>query len=47
MRLLRGRLVKCSMPLCFFVEKMGEAFALQKLHTFLIKKYWHILDIKV
>ena len=26
----------------FFVEKMREAFALQKLLTFFKKKYWHI-----
>ena len=36
---LRGQLVKCFMTLLlntliFFVEKMREAFALQKLHTF-------------
>ena len=31
----------------FFVEKMREAFALQKLLTFFNKKYWQILDIDV
>ena len=46
---LRGQLVKCFMTLLpntmiFFVEKMGEAFAL-KLLTFFQQKYWHILDI--
>ena len=49
---LRGQLVKVFMtllpnPLIFFVDKMREAFALQKLLTFFNKKYWHILDISV
>ena len=49
---LRGQLVKCFMTLLlstliFFVEKMREAFALQKLLTFFSKKYWHISDINV
>ena len=43
---LRGKLVKYFMTLLlntliFFVEKMREAFALQKLHTFFQQK---ILD---
>ena len=45
--LLRCQLVKFFMTLkpntlIFFVEKMREAFALQKLLKFFIKKYWHI-----
>ena len=49
---LRGQLVKSITTsllntLIFFVEKMREAFAMQKLLTFLQKKYWHILDINV
>ena len=44
---LRGQLVKCFTTLYpktldFFVEKMREAFALQKLLTFFQQKYWHI-----
>ena len=40
---LRGQLVKCFTTLLlntliFFVEKMREAFAQQKLHTFLQEK---------
>ena len=40
---LRGQLVKCCMTLLlntliFFVEKMGTAFALQKLLTFFQQK---------
>ena len=40
---LRGQLVKCFKTLLpntmiFFVEKMGEAFALQKLLTFFQQK---------
>ena len=40
---LRGQLVKCFTTLypntlIFFVEKMGEAFALQKLLTFFQQK---------
>ena len=31
----------------FFVEKIREAFAMQKLHIFFNKKYWEISDIKV
>ena len=47
---LRGQLVKCFTrlqpnTLIFFVEKMSEAFALQKLLTFFNKKYWYISDI--
>ena len=30
-----------------FVEKMREAFALQKLLTFFQQKYWHISNIYV
>ena len=30
-----------------FVERMKEAFALQKLLTFFQQKYWHISDIYV
>ena len=46
---LRGQLVKCFMTLypntlIFFVDKMGEALALQKLVTFFQQK---ILDINV
>ena len=33
--------------LTFFVEKMREAFALQKPLTFFNKKYWCVLDISV
>ena len=49
---LRGQLVKCFTTLLpntviFFVEKIREAFALQKLLTFFSKKYWHIWDINV
>ena len=44
---LRGQLVKCFTTLLpstlkFFVEKMREAFALQKLLIFFQQKYWHI-----
>ena len=44
---LRGQLVKCFTTLQpntlkFFVEKMREAFALQKLLTFFQQKYWHV-----
>ena len=40
---LRGQLIKCFTTLSpntlkFFVEKMREAFALQKLHTFFQQK---------
>ena len=53
--LLRGQLVKCFMTLCpntliFFVEKVKEAFALQKLHTFFQQKllaYFNISDINI
>ena len=43
MNLLRGQLVKCFMTLLpnthiFYVEKMREAFALQKLLTFFQQK---------
>ena len=31
----------------FFVEKMWEAFALQKLLTFFQQKYWCISDIDI
>ena len=49
---LRGQLVKSFMTLLsntsiFFVEKLREVFALQKLLTFFQQKYWHILDINV
>ena len=49
---LRGQLVKCftallPKTLIFFVKKMREAFALQKLLIFFQQKYWHILDINV
>ena len=49
---LRGQLVKCFgtlqlNTLKFFVEKMREAFAMQKFFTFFQEKNWHILDIKV
>ena len=44
---LRGQLVKCFTTLLpktlkFFVEKMIEAVAMQKLLTFFQQKYWHI-----
>ena len=48
---LKGQLVKCfttlllQYPLIFFVEKMREAFAVQKLLTFFKKKFWHFLYI--
>ena len=43
MRSLRGQLVKCFMTLkpntlIFFVEKLRETFALQKLHTIFQQK---------
>ena len=46
---LRGQLVKYVTPLLlntlkFFVEKMREALALQKLLTLFQQKYWQILD---
>ena len=49
---LRGQFIKCfttlqPKTLKYFVEKMREAFALQKLFTFFNKKYWRILDIIV
>ena len=49
---LRSHLVKCLTTLLpntliFFVERMKEAFALQKLLTFFNKKYWHISHIYV
>ena len=49
---LRGQLVKCFTTLLlntliFFVEKMREAFALQKLRTFFQQKNWHISDISI
>ena len=44
---LRGQLVKCFATLLpntlkFFVEKIREAFAAQKLLIFFQQKYWHI-----
>ena len=49
---LRGQLEKCftTLPpytLLFFVEKMREAFALQKLLTFFQQKILALLDINV
>ena len=49
---LRGQLIKYLTTLLlntlkFFVEKMREAFALQKLLTLFQQKYWQILDINV
>ena len=49
---LRGQLVKCFTTIetnrrIFFVAKMGEAFAMQKLLIFFNKKYWHMLDISI
>ena len=49
---LRGQLVKCFTTLkpntlAFFVEKMREAFALQKLLTFFPKTIFAISDIGI
>ena len=49
---LRGQLVKIFTTLLpdtlkFFVEKMREAFALQKLLTIFQQKYWQNLDINI
>ena len=49
---LRSQLIKYLTTLLlntlkFFVEKMREAFALQKLLTLFQQKYWQILDINV
>ena len=49
---LRDQLIKCFTTLflntvIFFVEKMTEAFALQKPLTFFQQKYWCIWDINV
>ena len=49
---LRGQLVKYFTTLLpntlkFFVDRMREAFALQKLLTLFNKKYWQNLDINV
>ena len=49
---VRNQLVKYFMTLLlnrliFFVEKMREAFALQKLLMLFQQKYWQILDINI
>ena len=49
---LRGQLVKYFTTLLlntliFFVKKMREAFAVQKLLTLFQQKYWQILDINI
>ena len=49
---LRGHLIKCFRTLqpntlIFFVEKMREAFAMQKLPTFFQQEIWHFSDINV
>ena len=50
--LLGGQLIKCFMTLypntlIFFVDKMSEAFAVQKLLTFFQQKYLRFSDINV
>ena len=49
---LRGQLIKCfatlsSNTLKFFVEKIGEAFALHKLLQFSQQKFWLFSEISV